>query len=221
MQRPYTILVVLVVSLLVVISTTEAQEERVQARNEHDQPLFDIVQKRDSAKAVKRVAGENPSANVNGRSVEGDQTLLLTAIMRGHNQAAKGLLDLGADANLGSGEEQWMPVDAAAGKGNAPMIQMLHDMGNVNVRKASGAADGLTPLQRACNGRYSFHAQTVAILLRIGVDDNDVKRCVAQNTKAAQYVRVYCEERGIDGCRPDPVDRDAERASIPVPEGYW
>lgn len=102
-------------------------------------------------------------ANVNARTVNGRFTALLMATQANRVQAAKTLIELGADVNAGSTLGA-TPLHVAAGNNNIEIVDLLiaHEA-NPNAQDY----DGITPLHKAA--QYG-HVEVIERLLAKGAD---------------------------------------------------
>jgi ankyrin repeat protein len=131
-------------------------------------------------------AGADPNASVSGRAKSGEvvqDTALCSAAANGRLEAARLLLDGGADPSLAGGDGA-TPLMAAAGEGQLEVLRLL---------LARGAAvdgteprTGFTAFHFAC---YSNHAQCAEVLARAGCD-------VGLKDKSGQTGRERAEARG-------------------------
>ena len=130
-----------------------------------------------------------------------DNTPLLIAVDKGHNDLVQLLLEAGANPNLPSTEfekDRWTPLTVAAFRGDHDVAKLLIEAGgNVNME----ARDGKIPLHLA-KGR-----KVVKLLLDEGSHLH--KECASRNTPlhyASMVGRIdevkYLLERGADPNRP-------------------
>lgn len=103
--------------------------------------VFDRARQGDAAMLVRLLASGLP---VNLRNQKGD-TLLMLASYHGHLEAARVLLEHGADPAIANDNEQ-MPLAGAAFKGNLEMVRLLVEQGG---DPDATAGDGRTALMMA------------------------------------------------------------------------
>ena len=108
-------------------------------------------------------------ANINVQDNASGQTPLMAAVLRGNIQSVEYLLNNGADVTIGE-KDGYTPAHGAGFQGRAAIMKLLHEKG-VDVKSITHD-DGYAPLHRACWGREERHADTVKVLLEVGVDPN-------------------------------------------------
>jgi ankyrin repeat protein len=178
-------------------------------------PLVMAATEGDLGAAVARLlaAGADPNASVPGRMPSGEvvqSTALCEAVVHGHLEAVRLLLDGGADPSS-AGSDGTTPLMAAAGGGQLEVLQLL--LGRGAAVDAVEPGSGCTAFHSAC---YHNQPDCVEALARVGCDvgikDNDgftgremaEGRChaaVVERLRAvvAEQLRVAPEPAAVSG----------------------
>ncbi|MCW3051418.1 MAG: hypothetical protein JWN14_588 [Chthonomonadales bacterium] len=169
-------------------------------------PIHDAASNGDIV-SLRRILKEMPDA-VNARLPSG-ATALLWAAIRGQAEAAKTLVEAGADVNLGQGDD-WTPLHAAVCDGNdaahVEITRLLLEHGaKPNVRRQ----DGWTPLHAAAS---KGNTATMQILLDKHADveaaDNRGKTplTLAVEQKQLEAIKLLI----ANGANPSALDKEAK-----------
>ncbi|KAJ8609952.1 hypothetical protein CTAYLR_008081 [Chrysophaeum taylorii] len=166
--------------------------------------LFEAV-RADDVDRIK--AALKAGAEIDAKSPKfGDQTPLMHATLQGKVNAAKFLLDRGADVTIGE-KDGYTPMHGAGYQGRAPLVKLLASKG-VPVDEAH--ADGYTPIQRACWGREKRHSKAVSAFLDAGAKLDNAASCRTTN----KHTKRLLYAAGIPGATPPSEEAKAERASL-------
>lgn len=114
----------------------------------------------------KLLDDESNTANINVQDPSSGQTPLMAAVLRGNTEIVQLLLKHGADVMIAE-KGGYTPAHGAGFQGRAEIMKILQENG-VDC-KSNRHADGYLPLHRACWGREQRHADTVQLLLELGV----------------------------------------------------
>ena len=154
---------------------------------------------REPSLKVAQVLVEWPKTDVNILNAK-DESVLMLAALRGHEQIAEKLVKRGADVN----KTGWAPLHYAASAGNVPIIAMLIEN---SAYIDAESPNGTTPLMMAA--MYGT-PEAVKLLLLEGADPM-LKN--VQGLTALQFA-----ERAV---RPDAVEMIANAVRSKQPTGQW
>ena len=154
---------------------------------------------REPSLKVAQVLVEWPKTDVNILNAK-DESVLMLAALRGHEQIAEKLVKRGADVN----KTGWAPLHYAASAGNVPIIAMLIEN---SAYIDAESPNGTTPLMMAA--MYGT-PEAVKLLLLEGADPM-LKN--VQGLTALQFA-----ERAV---RPDAVEMIANAVRSKQPIGQW
>ena len=154
---------------------------------------------REPSLKVAQVLVEWPKTDVNILNAK-DESLLMLAALKGHQQLAEKLVKRGADVN----KTGWAPLHYAASAGNVPIIAMLIEN---SAYIDAESPNGTTPLMMAA--MYGT-PEAVKLLLHEGADPT-LKN--VQGLTALQFA-----ERAV---RPDAVEMLAAAIRSKRPAGQW
>mmetsp|Transcript_8339 Transcript_8339/g.9701 ORF Transcript_8339/g.9701 Transcript_8339/m.9701 type:complete len:197 (+) Transcript_8339:72-662(+) len=105
-------------------------------------------------------------ADINGKHPGNGQTPLMASVLQGQENAVIMLLDKGADTSIPE-RDGYTPVHGAGFQGRASIMKILVQQAGMDPNDMH--PDGFTPLHRACWGATPRHADTVKMLLILGV----------------------------------------------------
>lgn len=154
---------------------------------------------REPSLKVAQVLVEWPKTDVNILNAK-DESVLMLAALKGHQQLAEKLVKRGADVN----KTGWAPLHYAASAGNVPIIAMLIEN---SAYIDAESPNGTTPLMMAA--MYGT-PEAVKMLLHEGADPT-LKN--VQGLTALQFA-----ERAV---RPDSVEMLAAAIRSKRPAGQW
>ena len=154
---------------------------------------------REPSLKVAQVLVEWPKTDVNILNAK-DESVLMLAALKGHQQLAEKLVKRGADVN----KTGWAPLHYAASAGNVPIIAMLIEN---SAYIDAESPNGTTPLMMAA--MYGT-PEAVKLLLHEGADPT-LKN--VQGLTALQFA-----ERAV---RPDSVEMLAAAIRSKRPAGQW
>ena len=154
---------------------------------------------REPSLKVAQVLVEWPKTDVNILNAK-DESLLMLAALKGHQQLAEKLVKRGADVN----KTGWAPLHYAASSGHLPIIAMLIEN---SAYIDAESPNGTTPLMMAA--MYGT-PEAVNLLLQEGADPT-LKN--VQGLTALQFA-----ERAV---RPDSVEIIAAAIRSKRPTGQW
>ena len=154
---------------------------------------------REPSLKVAQVLVEWPKTDVNILNAK-DESLLMLAAFKGHQQLAEKLVKRGADVN----KTGWAPLHYAASSGHLPIIAMLIEN---SAYIDAESPNGTTPLMMAA--MYGT-LEAVKLLLQEGADPT-LKN--VQGLTALQFA-----ERAV---RPDSVEMIAAAIRSKRPTGQW
>ena len=86
---------------------------------------------------------------------------LIEAVKQGDAKKVEELIEGAADANMHGSEQEWTPLNFAAGQGNLEMVKLLVDVGKADVFKVG--RDSRTPYKIAI---AAGHAEVAHYLAR-------------------------------------------------------
>ena len=154
---------------------------------------------REPSLKVAQVLVDWPKTDVNILNAK-DESVLMLAALKGHEQIAEKLVKRGADVN----KTGWAPLHYAASAGNVPIIAMLIEN---SAYIDAESPNGTTPLMMAA--MYGT-PEAVKLLLQEGADPT-LKN--VQGLTALQFA-----ERAV---RPDSVEMIAAAIRSKRPTGQW
>ena len=154
---------------------------------------------REPSLKVAQVLVDWPKTDVNTLNAK-DESLLMLAALKGHEQMAEKLVKRGADVN----KTGWAPLHYAASSGNLPIIAMLIEN---SAYIDAESPNGTTPLMMAA--MYGT-PEAVKLLLQEGADPT-LKN--VQGLTALQFA-----ERAV---RPDSADMLAAATRSKRSTGQW
>ena len=154
---------------------------------------------REPSLKVAQVLVDWPKTDVNILNAK-DESVLMLAALKGHEQIAEKLVKRGADVN----KTGWAPLHYAASAGNVPIIAMLIEN---SAYIDAESPNGTTPLMMAA--MYGT-PEAVKLLLHEGADPT-LKN--VQGLTALQFA-----ERAV---RPDSVEMLAAAIRSKRPAGQW
>ena len=154
---------------------------------------------REPSLKVAQVLVDWPKTDVNILNAK-DESVLMLAALKGHEQIAEKLVKRGADVN----KTGWAPLHYAASAGNVPIIAMLIES---SAYIDAESPNGTTPLMMAA--MYGT-PEAVKLLLHEGADPT-LKN--VQGLTALQFA-----ERAV---RPDSVEMLAAAIRSKRPAGQW
>ena len=173
----------LLVTVLLGIGAAAGKGGKTKPASPDAQALFAAVQA-DDAGAIER---ELERSDINSRG-PGGQTPLMHAVLSGKVNAVKALLKLGADTSIGE-KDGYTPMHGAGFQGRAEIARILVLDGKLN--PSDRHEDGHTPFERACWGTEKRHADTAAVLLELGVGEDEVRKCRTSNPATAKVIEAW------------------------------
>lgn len=128
-----------------------------------DEKIFQVLEEPEEVARILEAGG-----NVNAVDPRSGQTPLMASVLRGYADAVRFLLtETDADPSIPE-KDGYTPAHGAGFQGRAAIMKFLHEQG-IDVM-SDYHEDGYLPLHRACWGRAERHADTVRVLLELGVD---------------------------------------------------
>ena len=173
----------LLVTVLLGLGAAAGKGGKTKPASSDAQALFAAVQA-DDAGAIER---ELERSDINSRG-PGGQTPLMHAVLSGKVNAVKALLKLGADTSIGE-KDGYTPMHGAGFQGRAEIARILVHDGKLN--PSDRHEDGHTPFERACWGTEKRHADTAAVLLELGVGEDEVRKCRTSNPATAKVIEAW------------------------------
>lgn len=203
--------VVTIVTLLVFAACSVADD------SVEDPPIVAAARKGD----LKGVMKHGLIGDKAGREAEADRlnekgkhghTALMAAIVAGHTNIVKKLIQYGADPTIPD-DEGLFPTHAAGLHGRADALEFLYHAG-LRIRR-SQLEDGLTPLHRACLGNEPRHTDTVRRLVtecEINIEETtaDGRTCfdLTPNEETKGYILQIRAER-------EAAEKEAQGFNVP------
>lgn len=127
--------------------------------------LRTVIAKNDKDELAQAMLHPDIDKRINVRNAHTGQTPLMSAVLSGKTNAVEALLTAGADATIAE-KDGYTPMHGAGFQGRADIVPILaaHGIPLIDFHK-----DGYAPIHRACWGRESRHAETVAAFITAGV----------------------------------------------------